>query len=119
MMMPFLFDQSISLVKLGLLVAGGGVVTGLVGAVSEDGWLIRSAELREILFLLVVEGVIFSGLMLYSLPLTNIEWGIQVLFIINSLIAAAKFVALYTLMMEFAHGKQSGVDFSLLRVVRL
>ncbi len=40
MMMPFLVDSGIQLENLGLLVIGGGVITGLIGVVL-GGWLIK------------------------------------------------------------------------------
>ncbi|WP_413282431.1 MFS transporter [Vibrio sp. MA40-2] len=113
MMMPFLFDQGVSLESLGLLVAGGGVVTGVSGALL-GGWLVKQiSATKSLLLILILEAVTFTLLLLFSLQLLSFDWGLQILYIVNSLAAAAKFVALYTLMMEFAHGEQSGVDFSM------
>ncbi len=113
MMMPFLFDQGISLENLGVLVAGGGVITGVAGALL-GGWLVKQfSAVKSLLLLLVIEAIIFTLLLLFSSQLMSFDWGLQILYVINSLAAAAKFVALYTLMMEFAHGEQSGVDFTI------
>lgn len=113
MMMPFLYDQGLSLANLGLLVAGGGVLTGLVG-VAFGGWLVKQVSaIKAIYLLLVVEAITFSLLALYSAQVFTLDWGLEALFILNSVVSAAKFVALYTLMMDYAYGTQSGVDFSM------
>ncbi|CAH1565698.1 MFS transporter [Vibrio rotiferianus] len=113
MMMPFLVDSGIQLESLGLLVAGGGVITGLIGVVL-GGWLIKkSLALNVLLLMMVFEVVFFSFYLAYDLNIAEQGWLIAGIFIVNGIITSAKFVALYTLMMGFASGHQSGVNFSL------
>ncbi|HHP0511665.1 TPA: MFS transporter [Vibrio harveyi] len=113
MMMPFLVDSGIQLENLGLLVAGGGVITGLIGVVL-GGWLIKkSLALNVLLLMMVFEVVFFSFYLAYDLNIAEQGWLIAGIFVVNGIITSAKFVALYTLMMGFASGHQSGVNFSL------
>ncbi|EPO5780381.1 MFS transporter [Vibrio harveyi] len=113
MMMPFLVDSGIQLENLGLLVAGGGVITGLIGVVL-GGWLIKkSRSLNVLLLMMVFEVVFFSFYLAYDLNIAEQGWLIAGIFVVNGIITSAKFVALYTLMMGFASGHQSGVNFSL------
>ncbi|WP_447471386.1 MFS transporter [Vibrio harveyi] len=113
MMMPFLVDSGIQLENLGLLVAGGGVITGLIGVVL-GGWLIKkSRALNVLLLMMVFEVVFFSFYLAYDLNIAEQGWLIAGIFVVNGIITSAKFVALYTLMMGFASGHQSGVNFSL------
>ncbi|WED23346.1 MFS transporter [Vibrio sp. JC009] len=117
MMMPFLVDQGINLADLGLLVAGGGVITGLAG-VGIGGWAVkRSSAFSVLLLFLVIEAAIFSVLMACSLTYIGFEYGLHILYVTNAVVSAAKFVALYTLMMDLSYGEQSGVDFSLFQSV--
>lgn len=113
MMMPFLVDSGIELESLGLLVAGGGVITGLIGVVL-GGWLIKkNRSLNVLLLMIAFEVVFFSFYLTYDLNIAEQGWLIAGIFVVNGIITSAKFVALYTLMMGFASGHQSGVDFSL------
>ncbi|MDN3612372.1 MFS transporter [Vibrio ostreicida] len=113
MMMPFLSDKGIALEDLGLLAAGGGALTGLVG-IAFSGWLLnRVSAPKMLLACLAIEAIIFSGLWMQSAQYIDLPLGVETLFVLNSFIAAVKFVALYTLMMAWSYGSQSGVDFSL------
>ncbi|WP_216607148.1 MFS transporter [Vibrio tubiashii] len=113
MMMPFLVDSGIQLESLGLLVAGGGVITGLIGVVL-GGWLIKKSRALNVLLLMIVfEVVAFSFYLAYDLNIAELGWSIAGIYVVNGVITSAKFVALYTLMMGFASGHQSGVNFSL------
>lgn len=66
-----------------------------------------------LLICLGFEALIFSGFFLDTINLITGTLGLQGLYVLSSVVAAAKFVALYTLMMEWAYGKQAGVDFTL------
>lgn len=113
MMMPFLVDQHIDLAQLGLLVAGGGVVTGVLGALL-GGWITRNiSAYSSLCFFLILEVVLFALFWLYTNQLLNERISLEAIYISHSIVAAAKFVALYTLMMEYAYGEQSGVDFTI------
>lgn len=113
MMMPFLVDSGIQLENLGLLVIGGGVITGLIGVVL-GGWLIKKSNALKVLLLMTsFEVVAFSFYLAYDLNITGLGWLIAGIYVVNGVITSAKFVALYTLMMDFAAGNQSGVNFSL------
>lgn len=113
MMMPFLVDSGIQLESLGLLVAGGGVITGLIGVVL-GGWLIKKIPALNVLLLMMVfEVAAFSFYLAYDLNIAELGWLIAGIYVVNGITTSAKFVALYTLMMGFASGHQSGVNFSL------
>lgn len=113
MMMPFLVDSGIQLESLGLLVASGGVVTGLIGVVL-GGWLIKKSHARNVLLLMIAfEIVAFSFYLAYDLNIAELGGFIAGIYVVNGIITSAKFVALYTLMMGLASGHQSGVNFSL------
>lgn len=113
MMMPFLVDHNIELTHLGLLVAGGGIITGCLGALL-GGWITRRISAYSSLCLfLVVEATVCIVFWLYTTQWVPLSVPLEVIYISHSVLAAAKFVALYTLMMEYAYGDQSGVDFSL------
>lgn len=113
MMMPYLFDKGLQLTDLGVLAAGGGAITGLIG-VLVSGVLMKRLPARSMLLIcLGFEALIFSGFFLDTINLITGTLGLQGLYVLSSVVAAAKFVALYTLMMEWAYGKQAGVDFTL------
>lgn len=100
MMMPFLVDSGIQLESLGLLVAGGGVITGLLGVVL-GGWLIKKSNALNVLLLMIVfEVVAFSFYLVYDLNIAELGWFIAGVYVVNGVITSAKFVALYTLMMS-------------------
>ncbi len=113
MMMPFLYEKGINLENLGLLVAGGGALTGFIG-VGLSGWAIKHiTAIKMLTICLAVEAILYTGFFLYSANLVNIPYMLEVLFILNAVISAAKFLALYTLMMEWSYGSQAGIDYSL------
>ena len=113
MMMPFLIDKGIELESLGLLVAGGGVVTGLIG-VALGGYLLKKIKAVKVLtIMLIAEVVIFSGYLSFELEVVDLSTSIAALYVLNGIITSAKFVSLYTLMMNLASGQQAGVNFSL------
>lgn len=113
MMMPFLYEKGISLENMGLLVAGGGALTGFIG-VALSAWAMKHINAMKMLTIcLCAEIILYSGFFLYSSYLIDISYLLEVLFILNAVISAAKFVALYTLMMEWSYGSQAGVDYSL------
>ncbi len=113
MMMPFLYEKGISLENMGLLIAGGGALTGFIG-VAVSGWAMKHINaMKMITICLCAEATLFTGFFLYSSSLINIHYLLETLFILNAVICAAKFVALYTLMMEWSYGKQAGIDYSL------
>ncbi|MPY21555.1 MFS transporter [Shewanella sp. YLB-07] len=112
MMMPFLYDRGINLENLGLLTAGGGAITGFIG-IAFSGWIIKHiSAIKMVTYCLLAEMIVYTGFFFYSSELIHLPYGLEVLFVINAFIFAAKFVALYTLMMEWSYGKQAGVDFS-------
>ncbi|MDP2558534.1 MFS transporter [Photobacterium damselae subsp. piscicida] len=113
MLMPYLIDQGLQLTDLGLLAAGGGAITGLFGVLVSAVLMKRLSPRTMLLACLGLEAVIFSGFYLDTLALFSGTIGLQILFVLSSVIAAAKFVALYTLMMGWAYGTQAGVDFTL------
>uniref|UniRef100_UPI00188B504A MFS transporter n=1 Tax=Vibrio anguillarum TaxID=55601 RepID=UPI00188B504A len=60
MMMPFLYDQGIELEALGLLVAGGGIITAFIG-IGLSGWLMKKVSaISIVLFCLGLEALIYS-----------------------------------------------------------
>lgn len=113
MLMPYLIDQGLQLTDLGLLAAGGGALTGLFGVLVSAVLMKRLSPRTMLLACLGLEAVIFSGFYLDTLALFSGTVALQTLFVLSSVVAAAKFVALYTLMMGWAYGKQAGVDFTL------
>ncbi|ENM5724754.1 MFS transporter [Vibrio mimicus] len=113
MMMPFMYDQGLTLENLGLLVAGGGIVTAIIG-IGFSGWLMKHVSaIQMVIGCLVLEMFIYSGFALYSTSILQLPHGLETLYVFNAILTAAKFVALYTLMMEWSYGNQAGVDFSL------
>ncbi|MBF4410558.1 MFS transporter, partial [Vibrio anguillarum] len=113
MMMPFLYDQGIELEALGLLVAGGGIITAFIG-IGLSGWLMKKVSaISIVLFCLGLEALIYSGFTFYAAHIIPLTYGLEGLYVLNTVLVAAKFVALYTLMMEWSYGNQAGVDFSL------
>lgn len=113
MMMPYLFDQGLQLTDLGVLAAGGGAVTGLIGVLVSAILMKRFYARTMLLACLGLEALVFVGFFLDTIDLIAGTLGLQILYVLSSAVAAAKFVALYTLMMEWAYGKQAGVDFTL------
>ncbi|MBU2898682.1 MFS transporter [Vibrio hepatarius] len=113
MLMPYLFDQGLELTDLGILAAGGGALTGLVGVLCSGLMLKRLSARVMLLSCLGIEALIFLGFFLNTLDYITGTIGLQILYVVSSVVAAAKFVALYTLMMEWAYGEQAGVDFTL------
>ncbi|NOJ21265.1 MFS transporter [Vibrio coralliilyticus] len=113
MMMPYLFDQGLQLTDLGVLAAGGGAVTGLIGVLVSAILMKRFSARTMLLACLGLEALVFVGFFLDTIDLIAGTLGLQILYVLSSAVAAAKFVALYTLMMEWAYGKQAGVDFTL------
>ncbi|MDO6525087.1 hypothetical protein Q4519_05270 [Motilimonas sp. 1_MG-2023] len=113
MLMPYLIDQGLQLTDLGLLAAGGGALTGLFGVLVSAVLMKRLSPSTMLLACLGLEAVIFLGFYLDTLALFSGTLGLQILFVLSSVVVAAKFVALYTLMMGWAYGKQAGVDFTL------
>ncbi|WP_333002092.1 MFS transporter [Vibrio coralliilyticus] len=113
MMMPYLFDQGLQLTDLGVLAAGGGAVTGLIGVLVSAILMKRFSARTMLLACLGLEALVFAGFFLDTIDLIAGTLGLQILYVLSSAVAAAKFVALYTLMMEWAYGKQAGVDFTL------
>ncbi|MBF4264051.1 MFS transporter, partial [Vibrio anguillarum] len=66
MMMPFLYDQGIELEALGLLVAGGGIITAFIG-IGLSGWLMKKVSaISIVLFCLGLEALIYSGFTFYA-----------------------------------------------------
>jgi MFS transporter (putative signal transducer) len=113
MMMPFLVDQGLDLEQLGLLAAGGGTLTALC-AVFISGSVIRYINVRTaFLIVLFLESLCYGALYLSPQFATTLPASIPALYIICSLLSAAKFVVLYTLLMGWSFGPQSGVNFSL------
>ncbi|WFB49459.1 MFS transporter [Vibrio coralliilyticus] len=113
MMMPYLFDKGLQLTDLGVLAAGGGAVTGLIGVLVSAILMKRFSARTMLLACLGLEALVFVGFFLDTIDLIAGTLGLQILYVLSSAVAAAKFVALYTLMMEWAYGKQAGVDFTL------
>ncbi len=118
MMMPFLVDKGLALSDIGLLAAGGGAPAALVG-VFFGGLLLRKVGTRFGLFIVcLLEASCFVVFLLSaSIPelFGDLTMPIILLFIVVSLVTAAKFVAICTFMMDKAKGLQSGVDFTLLQ----
>ncbi|WP_432461067.1 MULTISPECIES: MFS transporter [unclassified Agarivorans] len=113
MMMPFLYDQGIQLESLGLLVAGGSALTGFIG-VGLSAWLIKHSSAGKLLLgCLCLELLLYIGFFFYAATFLTQSQGLVVLFTLNAIVGSAKFVALYTLMMDWSYGEQAGVDFSL------
>jgi MFS transporter (putative signal transducer) len=112
MMMPYLFDNGLQLTDLGLLAAGGGAITGLFGVLVSTVLMKHLAPHIMLLACLGLEALIFAGFYLDALALFSGTLGLKILYIFSAIVAATKFVALYTLMMDWAYGKQAGVDFT-------
>ena len=112
MMMPYLFDNGLQLTDLGLLAAGGGAITGLFGVLVSTVLMKHLAPHIMLLACLGLEALIFAGFYLDAVALFSGTLGLKILYIFSAIVAATKFVALYTLMMDWAYGKQAGVDFT-------
>ncbi|GIB55620.1 MFS transporter [Vibrio cholerae] len=115
MMMPFLYDHGVELEALGLLVAGGGIITAFIG-IGLSGWLMKKVSaISMVLVCLALEALLYAGFTFYSYSaqITPLTYGLEGLYVLNTVLVAAKFVALYTLMMDWSYGDQAGVDFSL------
>ena len=116
MMMPFLIDQGLSLSDLGLIAAGGGAPVGLIGVVV-GGLLVHKwgalPILKVILLAEIVTTLCFMVLARGLVDVGSNRMLLIVLFVAASMIIAAKFVVLFTLMMNRAKGDQSGVDFTI------
>lgn len=116
MMMPFFIDQGVRLADLGLLAAGGGAPAGIFGAFI-GGVLVRQLGVAVMLrSVLIVELICFSVFILFSygfIPRTIESSALFGLYIFTSIVIAAKFVVMYTLMMNRSKGGQSGVNFTL------
>ncbi|MBX2809610.1 MAG: MFS transporter [Cellvibrionaceae bacterium] len=117
MMMPFFIDRGLPLADLGLIAAGGGVPAGLVGVVV-GGLLVRKwgalSMLKVLLLVEIITALCFIALTVEGgSDVNNSSVLLIALFIAASMMIAAKFVVIYTLMMNRAKGSQSGVDFTL------
>lgn len=113
MMIPFLVDQGLDLKKLGSLAAGGGTMTALC-AVFLSGIIIRYINVKKVfLCVLLLESLSYTALYFSPQFSSAITGSIEALYILCSLLSAAKFVVLYTLLMRWSFGTQSGVNFSL------
>ena len=115
MLMPFMIDQGLELKSLGILAVGGGAVASLAGVLA-GGVLLQRINAGTLLALaLIMEGIVCIALLKYSISPISLPYCLEMIFVIISVVSAIKFVALYTLMMHWSEGSQSGVDFSLLQ----
>lgn len=113
MMMPFMIDRGIDLSSLGLITAGGGAPASIIG-VLVSGWVIsKIGAVNTLLVTLAVEGASFIAFTTIAATDTGSTALLTGLFIVLSMLTAAKFVALYTLMMTWSAGEQSAVEFTL------
>ncbi|WP_245688557.1 hypothetical protein [Vibrio sonorensis] len=69
--------------------------------------------MRLIILFLMIEALVYMGFWLLSDGGESSALVLKSLYVFNSSLVAAKYVALYTQMMIWAKGTQSGVDFSL------
>lgn len=115
MMMPYLIDKGINLADLGILAASGGAFAGLIGVLI-GGPLVRYLGAANSLIWVLLFEALLLGVFIFSSWLSSLSfYFIASLFVIASLITAIKFVTLYTLLMGYAAGRQSGVDFALMQ----
>lgn len=112
---PLMVDRGMDLGTVGWLLGGAGTTASLAGTLLA-GLAVRHLGATTVLNLgLALQGAVFAGLLAVvltpSAPLPVLA-GLVPAF---SLVTAASFVALYTLMMGWAASHQAGVDFTLLQ----
>jgi len=113
MITPFLIDQKMDLESLGILAAGGGIISGVTGMLLGGLLVKKLSATKGLLICLIIEALLFIIYFLYGVDLLTENLGLQILFVFTGIITAAKFVSLYSMMMSFAHGNQSAIDFTL------
>lgn len=115
MLMPFIIDKGFTLSELGVLNALQGAPAGLLGVVISSLCTRKWGAYQALIIILMLE-IVISGLFLWLNELSYINYAvISIVYILTSLIIAAKFVAMYSLLMALAVGKQSGVDFAIMQ----
>lgn len=64
-----------------------------------------------VLVCLALEALLYAGFTFYSYSaqITPLTYGLEGLYVLNTVLVAAKFVALYTLMMDWSYGDQAGL----------
>ncbi|PHM38111.1 MFS transporter [Xenorhabdus innexi] len=115
MFSPFLIDRGVDLTQLGIIAASGGALAGLFGVIS-GGIIVRKfGAVQTLLGLMLLECLVFAGVFWLAQQPGSSVFLLSSVYVLITLINAAKFVALYTQMMSLAAGAQSGVDFALMQ----
>ncbi|SFN72938.1 MFS transporter [Xenorhabdus japonica] len=115
MLSPFLIDRGVDLTQLGIIAASGGALAGLSGVLF-GGIIVRKlGAIQTLLGLMLLECIVLVGIFWLAQQSESSVSLLSVVYVLITLITAAKFVALYTQMMSLAAGTQSGVDFALMQ----
>lgn len=113
MLMPFFVDRGVALADIGFIVAFGSSIASLL-AVFISGLLVKQfGEYRLMVIMLALQVPVYFACYFSSQSERLSTLTAAALLIAVAAVSAASFVALYTAMMRWASGKQSGVDFSL------
>ncbi|WP_271271075.1 MFS transporter [Aliamphritea hakodatensis] len=115
MLFPFMIDQGMQLADLGILAAGGGALASLGGVLLAGFLLQRISFLWMLAVFLVAEFFCYLGLYLLTTGWQPGAGSLAVMFVLVSAVSAGKFVALFSLMMDWSYGSQAGVDFTVLQ----
>jgi MFS transporter (putative signal transducer) len=108
---PLLVDAGLSLKVIGTIAGFGGAFAGMLGTVF-GAFLIRLLELPKAMIVCVL----VQSLIAFLLSVAEVTEGavaIAILCVSQSMVFAMIFTTLYTAMIDWARGLQSGVDFTL------
>ncbi|MEM7018268.1 MAG: MFS transporter [Pseudomonadota bacterium] len=113
MMMPFLVDQGVSLTELGFIVTFGNSIASLFAVVVIGAVLRRLSPYPVMWVCLLLQLPVYLAFYYVSTTEQSSLSIASTLLISQAMISAAAFVALYTAMMGWAKGSQSGVNFAI------
>lgn len=114
MLGPFLIDEGVDLVTVGLLNGVGSLFLGAAGALA-GGALVRLFGAKAVLIgALVPQAMALAFFAVNALQAGWPQWLLMTVSMISSsALMATGFVALYALFMDWSDPKQAGVDFTL------
>lgn len=110
---PFLIDQGLPLVTVGLLSGFGSLVLGLTGAVIGGASVRRFGVHATLLASLAIQGLCMAGLMLGAAGGLPVPVLAGICLLSGSALLSFGFTALYAQFMRWSDQAQGGVDFTL------
>ncbi|MDR6433486.1 MFS transporter [Brucella pseudogrignonensis] len=110
---PFLVDAGVPLSLLGILNGMGGVIAGIFGAAVGGLLVQRSGSIKAVLYIATVHVIALCGVALIVVLGVRDIPVLVTIFILESAVMAAGFVAIYSRLMGLVSPSQPGVDFTL------